>query len=326
MEFDLDKIVREIRSFEGITRKNPIGSILEEFNTEMISSPDIEATFGEDAAVISHGDDLLLIAADGIWERLMNADPRWAGYCAVLVNIHDIAAMGGKPVGMVDVLSFNSKKTCTLVIEGMRDAVKKFDVPILGGHLHPDTPYNILDIAILGIAKKGCVILSNSAEAGDVIIMACDLEGRVHPSSNLNWDSTTLRDKDVLKEQINAMRVLGEAHLVHAGKDISNPGLLGTIGMMIEVSGKGAIVDMRRIPKPEGVDMIQWLKMYPGMGFVVAAEERHTSKVIEVFEDHYLSAAEIGVVEEGTIFSITDGEKTVKLFDFSQDRITGIKG
>ena len=79
MNFDLESIAREIQNFEGVTRKNPIGPLLEGFNTGMTNSIDIEATFGEDAAVLSHGDDLLLIAADGIWERLMNADPEWAG-------------------------------------------------------------------------------------------------------------------------------------------------------------------------------------------------------------------------------------------------------
>ncbi|MHC1569601.1 MAG: AIR synthase related protein, partial [Candidatus Syntropharchaeales archaeon] len=98
VNFNLQKIVEEIRSFDGITRKNPIGSLLEGFNNKMTESPGIEAAFGDDAAVLDHGDDLLLIAADGIWERLMNADPWWAGYCAVLVNLHDIAAMGGKPL------------------------------------------------------------------------------------------------------------------------------------------------------------------------------------------------------------------------------------
>ncbi|MHC1573337.1 MAG: methanogenesis marker 2 protein [Candidatus Syntropharchaeales archaeon] len=325
VNFNLQKIVEEIRSFDGITRKNPIGSLLEGFNNKMTESPGIEAAFGDDAAVLDHGDDLLLIAADGIWERLMNADPWWAGYCAVLVNLHDIAAMGGKPLGMVDVFSFKSKDACTLVIKGMNDAVKRFDVPILGGHIHPDAPLNMLDIAILGVAKKGCAILSNRAEGGDAIIMACDLEGRVHPSGNLNWDSTTMRDKEVLKKQIDAMRVLGESHLVQAGKDISNPGILGTIGMMIEVSRKGAVVDISAIPKPDEVEMIQWLKMYPGMGFVVAVREDNVSKVIEVFEEHYLKAAKIGTVEDGTVFSITDGEQSVKLFDFSEDRITGIR-
>jgi len=35
---------------------------------------------------------------------LMEGDPRWAGYCSVLVNVNDIAAMGGVPMGMTNVI------------------------------------------------------------------------------------------------------------------------------------------------------------------------------------------------------------------------------
>ncbi len=35
------------------------------------------------------------------------------------------------------------------------------------------------------------------------------------------------------------MEEIGKRHLATAGKDISNPGLIGTLGMLLEVSGKG---------------------------------------------------------------------------------------
>ncbi len=34
----------------------------------------------------------------------------------------------------------------------MADAAERFGVPIVGGHLHPNTPYNVIDVAILGSA------------------------------------------------------------------------------------------------------------------------------------------------------------------------------
>ena len=51
--------------------------------------------FGDDAAVLDAGtDDVVLFAADGIWGRLLEASPWWAGYSSVLVNVNDISAMG----------------------------------------------------------------------------------------------------------------------------------------------------------------------------------------------------------------------------------------
>ncbi len=99
---NLEPLVAELRGFVGITRKKQIGDLIEHFP---VLSEKIIADFGEDAAVIDDGDEVLLFAADGIWSKLMEADPEWSGYCSVLVNVHDIAAMGGWPIAMVDVLS-----------------------------------------------------------------------------------------------------------------------------------------------------------------------------------------------------------------------------
>ena len=99
---NLESLAAELRGFVGVTRKKQIGELISFFPIE---SKQIIASFGEDAAVIDDGDEVMLFAADGIWSKLMDADPEWSGYCSVLVNVHDIAAMGGWPVAMVDVLS-----------------------------------------------------------------------------------------------------------------------------------------------------------------------------------------------------------------------------
>ncbi|MDY6865503.1 MAG: methanogenesis marker 2 protein [Halobacteriota archaeon] len=320
----LTDLAKYLRDFEGVKRKSAIGPLVHSFyeNTE---NSNILASFGEDAAVIDNGCDLLLMAADGIWSKLMVSDPRWSGYCAVLVNIHDIAAMGGRPIAMVDVFSVSKKSTCTLVSAGISEAVRKFNVPIVGGHIHPDTPYSALDIAILGTVKRDCVIYSSTAEVGDDIIMAVDLDGMVHPSSELNWDSTSQKDPQTLQKQIDSMRVLGESHLVNAGKDISNPGLIGTLGMLLEVSKKGAIVEVDKVPIPKDLNMENWLTIYPGMGFFVTARPENTEEIISIFEDHQLISARIGKITDGSILSITDGSECASVFDFKDGCITGLE-
>jgi len=85
----------------------------------------------------------------------MRADPEWSGYCSVLVNVHDIAAMGGRPLGMVDVFSSNSDEITQRVLKGMKAGIDKFGVPIVGGHVHPDTPYAALDVVHSRHRKKG---------------------------------------------------------------------------------------------------------------------------------------------------------------------------
>ncbi|MHC1686164.1 MAG: methanogenesis marker 2 protein [Methanothrix sp.] len=318
---NLQSLVAELHGFAGITRKKQIGGILQFFPIE---SERIIASFGEDAAVIDDGDEVMLLAADGIWSRLMEADPEWSGYCSVLVNVHDIAAMGGWPVAMVDVLSADDQEVAEKVLRGMKKAIEKFNVPIIGGHLHPDTPYSALDVAILGKAKKDAVILSSTARAGEVVIAAADMDGAAHPKFAINFDSTSFKDRKTLLTQLGAMQELGEAGLVKAGKDISNPGLLGTLAMLLETSGVGAVVDMEAIPIPGNLDLTSWLKMYPGMGFVVTAKPDNAEKVLAIFQKRGLTAAVIGQVTAERQLVIRSGKETAVLFDFEKECVTGI--
>ena len=64
------------------------------------------------------------------------------------------------------------------------------------------------------------------------MLVAIDLDGRIHPQFH-NWDTTTMKS-ELVQAQIKAMNELASKHLVSAGKDISNPGTLGTLGMLLK--------------------------------------------------------------------------------------------
>ncbi|MDK2890427.1 MAG: uncharacterized protein PWR21_1059 [Methanoculleus sp.] len=321
-----DTVAQAVREYEGVTRKKTIGNMIRSLRME---SPDVVASFGEDAAVIRHnGEDALLLAADGIWSKLMEADPFWAGYCAVLVNVHDIAAMGGRPVALVDILSVTNDRIRDEVTRGMVAASAQFGVPIVGGHLHPETPYSVVDVAILGTARMNQLIFSNTAEEGDRVIAAIDLDGRVHPSSCFNWDSVTMKSAEEVRAQIRVMEDLGKDHLVTAGKDISNPGVIGTLGMLLEVSGKGAVLDLEAIPRPDlsaiALPFEQWVRMYPGMGFILTAKEENVEEVCRRFGDAGLTAAPIGEINGSRRLAIRYLGRETQVFDLDQNGIMRI--
>jgi putative methanogenesis marker protein 2 len=321
-----DTVAQAVREYEGVTRKKVIGNMIRSLRME---NPDVVASFGEDAAVIRHNaEDALLLAADGIWSKLMEADPFWAGYCAVLVNVHDIAAMGGRPIAMVDILSVTNDRIRDEVTRGMVTASAQFGVPIVGGHLHPDTPYSVVDVAILGTARMDQLIFSDTAEEGDRVIAAIDLDGRVHPSCCFNWDSVTMKSAEVVRAQIRVMEDLGKEHLVTAGKDISNPGVIGTLGMLLEVSGKGAVIDLEAIPRPDlaanEIPFEQWVRMYPGMGFILTAKEENVEGVCRRFADAGITAASIGEVNGSRRLSIRYLGRETQVFDLDQNGIMRI--
>ncbi len=315
-----EQIAQAVRTYDGVRRKSEIGAMVRDLQIE---SQAVVASFGEDAAVIKNGTDALLLAADGIWSKLMDADPYWAGYCAVLVNIHDIAAMGGKPLAMVDVFSISNDTIKKQVIQGMHDASRQFGVPIVGGHLHPDTPYSVIDVAILGIAPLEDIIYSNTACSGDKVLVAIDLKGRVHPSCALNWDSATLRSAKEVRGQIAVLQEIGSQKLVTAGKDISNPGIIGTLGMLLEVSGKGADIDLKAIPHPDlnehNITFDHWLKMYPGMGFVLTAKSEHVNTIISLFQRYNMTVSPIGTVNYSGELRVHDNNSSALVFEFSKN-------
>ncbi len=325
---DLQKIAKEIREFEGVTRKKPIAELINIFESVRSEYANSVVDFGDDAAVIDTGSDdqYILFAADGIWGRLINASPWWAGYSSVLVNVNDIAAMGGKPLAMVNVLSSDNKNACKELLRGIRDGIAKFGVPMVGGHLHPDTPYTSLSVAIIGTVKKGCEIKSSTAQVGDSIIAAYDLEGRIGPNSPYSFDSTTMKEPEEVRAKYSVMQRIGERKLVTAGKDISNPGLLGTLGMLLETSSKGACVHLTEIPAPENIDFTQWLKVHPAIGFIVTCSAENESEVLYFFRGAGYTAANIGSVEDTSKLEICEKNECVAVFDFEKDVVTGVHG
>ena len=327
---NLESLAAELRGFVGVTRKKQIGELISFFPIE---SKQIIASFGEDAAVIDDGDEVMLFAADGIWSKLMDADPEWSGYCSVLVNVHDIAAMGGWPVAMVDVLSAGDPEISKRVLQGMKKGIEKLGVPIIGGHLHPDTPYSALDVAILGKAKKNAVILSSTAQPGEVVIAAYDTDGSPHPKFQLSFDSTSFKESSVLAEQLGAMRELGESGLVRAGKlgGFRAPGPAQPF-----IFPENFAIDLELPARVEHAEALAfagqrlfatlagWLQMYPGMGFVVTTRSENQEKVLEVFTRRGLTARVIGRVTEERKLIIRSGKEEAVLFDLARECVTGI--
>lgn len=320
---ELNDLVESLKNFPGVTRKKSISSVINFFPKQSYSK--VLASYGEDAAVVEQGDKLLLLAADGIMPALMRANPFFAGYYAVLVNIHDIAAMGGVPIAMLDILSVKDNRVCSQVMKGMESAVKKFGVPIVGGHTHPDCDYDAIDIAIIGTADSGQAIYSHTAQAGDDVIVGMDLDGYYPDALPYAWDTTSRKEAPILRRQMLIMNKIAKQGLVRSGKDISNPGALGTLGMLLETSGKGATVDVDRVPRPQGVELAQWLKSYQGCGYVVTCDPANSQRIVDMYATVGVTAAVIGKVTEEPKLIVNQGAKSAVMFDFDKDVITGCK-
>jgi putative methanogenesis marker protein 2 len=313
----LAEIVRRVRAHHGVVRKAHIESVARELIP--CAGGKLLAGRGEDAAAIANGKEVLLLAADGIMQELVDKNPYWAGYCSVLVNANDIAAMGGLPLAAVNVLSCEDTRLRARLAKGMKDACDKFGVPMVGGHLHPDTAYSAIDVAMLGRTTPSRLVLSSGARAGDSVVFAMDLDGRFTSGLPFSWDTTSRKLPEEVQSRLAVMRRLAPS--LTAGKDISNPGCLGTLGMLLEASSKGATVDLGDIPKPPKADLIQWLLAYQGCGFVVTCQERKAEGVCSAFDSAGLSSASCGRVTARRNLEVRDGDLRKTLFDLRWDRL-----
>jgi selenophosphate synthetase-related protein len=323
MNIRLDDLVKRIRNYEGLLRKRPIEDVFTKLVLEGQPGPQLP-NFGDDAAVIPWKDGFLLLAADGIMTRLLINEPYAAGKASVMVTVNDIYSMGGRPLAMVNVLASGDEGHRMKVVEGIKKGCEKLKVPMVGGHLHPDAPGTSpsLAVAILGYSNK--LLRSHLAKAGDDLILAVDLKGDKGCRSVVSWDANSGKTPEELIYRLEALPLIAEKELAQAAKDVSNAGILGTVCIMIENSGKGAIIDLSSIPKPVEIELSDWLVCFQSFGFVLSVSPKNSEAVIHLFRKREIDAVIIGKVMDEPIITLKNGPESKVFFDFKKDKITGI--
>ena len=122
------------------------------------------------------------------------------------------------------------------------------------------------------------------------------------------------------------MQEIAEAHLPTAGKDISNPGTLGTLEMLLEASGVGACVDLEIIPRNPNVSWEDWLRAYPGAAFVLTAKEENCQKIIDTLTPYSFEVAVVGDVIEEKVLYLEYGDEKAVLFSQEKNPVLKMNG
>jgi AIR synthase-related protein len=246
----LRELTGHLRNLRGIRHKldiQPVGALLG-------APAGSTVAVGDDCAAIADGDGFLLLAIEGLLDEFVSAEPWFAGYCAVMVNVSDVYAMGGRPLAMVDALWAAGADRAGPIWDGMKTAAAKYAVPIVGGHTNSRSHADHLAAAILGRATK--LLTSFDARPGDALLAAIDLRGEwfgPHPW----WNASTTAEGPRLRADLEILPGLAEAGLCAAAKDISMGGLIGTAAMLAECSGVGLNIDISAIPMPASLTPVQ---------------------------------------------------------------------
>lgn len=303
----LDGLAARLRQSCNIAAKQDIGAI-----ARRLGLADQAVPVGDDCAAIPDGDGYLLLAIEGFMNEFVAADPWFAGWCSVMVNLSDIAAMGGRPIAVVDAIWADGEANAAPMLDGMRAASEAFGVPIVGGHTNIRTAQSQLSVAVLGKAKA--LLTSFDAQPGHRLIAATDHRGAYRAPFS-NWNAATTAPIGRQRADLELLPQIAEAGLCHAAKDISQGGIIGTAIMLAECSGVGIDIDIDAVPVPEGVELSRWLESFPSFGYLLSVASEHVDAVIARFAARDIIAADIGAVTASSLVTIGSGHERCTFYD-----------
>lgn len=316
---DLQALVASLRASRGFAHKGDISAVLRCLNPATdAGAAGTAMPNGDDCAALPDGaGGWQLLAIEGLVQDFVTASPWFAGYSAVMVNLSDVAAMGGRPVAVVDALWSQGEAQAAELLAGMRAACERYGVPLVGGHTNLRSGAGQLAVAVLGHARQ--LISSFAARPGDRLLMAVDLRGHWHDPYPF-WNASTEAPPARLREDLALLPALAEAGLCDAGKDISMAGALGTALMLLECSGVGARIGLDRLPRPGSVPdwhaggeaadaaRLRWLSAFPSFGYLLSVRPERADAVARRFAARGIACEDIGAVtaEQRVVLSLAE--------------------
>jgi len=312
---ELNALTERLRSLSGLHAKSDIQAPAAVFPHHPFPELGVASRLGDDAALLPAQSGGLLLACEGMQPALVNDDPWFAGWSGVLVNLSDIAAMGGRPLALVNSVWSAGAQAGVLLLEGMRFACDKFSIPMVGGHINTQSPYAALSVAVLGVVE-GPVLSARAAQSGDALVLLIDAEGSFYRHYPF-WDAATSAEPARLQQQLALLPKLAQAGLVHAAKDISMSGLVGTSVMFAEACGLSIVIDLDAITRPVAVDELSWLSCFPSFGFLLAIPHAKLTSLLDMMKTHAnLICRAIGSFDAGpAAVRLRRGGQSIQLWD-----------
>jgi AIR synthase-related protein len=314
---EFEALAAAARESAGLAAKAEIGLVAARLGLAGAHVP-----VGDDCAAIPDGDGHLLFAIEGFLSGFVAADPWFAGWCGVMVNVSDIAAMGGRPLAVADALWAPGEEGAAAILDGLKAAAAAYDAPIVGGHSNLRTAQAQLAVAVLGRAGRR-LLTSFDAAPGDALILAADHRGGYRGPFD-NFEAALAAPPARLRGDLALLPEIAERRLARAAKDVSQGGVTGTAVMLAESSRVGVEIDLDAVTPPAGVALDRWLRTFPSYGYLIAAPPEAAPEIIALFQARELHAAVIGAVTRGSEVALTSGGRRAVLRDHGAERLMGL--
>lgn len=266
--------------------------------------------YGEDAAAMRVGDQLLVVSSDPLSlakERL--------GTLAVHVACNDVAASGAEPRWLTNVLFLpnDDEETLDELTSQMDAAARESGVAIVGGHSEytPALERPMVSMTAMGLADE--FVPTGGAEPGDRVVLTkgAGIEGTAVLATDFREDLADRLPAALLaraEEFFGEISVLPESRVVRevatAMHDPTEGGLL--TGMVELATASGVVLDVDRSAVPvrdETVEICEAMGVDPlrifGSGALLATvPESEVDGLLGDLDAAGIRASDIGTVEE----------------------------
>ena len=210
---------------------------------------------GEDCAAIDMGKEYLLVTTDMMYQRThipTQMTPYQMGWFLVAINLSDIAAKGGAPLGLVLSFGLPKKKTELFLKEltkGADACAVAFGTTIVGGDTKETNEITLCGTAF-GTVKKDEFMSRTGAHSGDVVAVTGML-GKAgagyyalkHHVLEKKLSKALIEPVPKLKEG----RLLAQQRLVTSSMDLSD-GLSASLYQLQELNNVGFEIKKNALP------------------------------------------------------------------------------
>jgi len=287
---------------------------------------------GDDCAAIDLGNKYLLVTTDMMSQRT-HIPPQMTsyqmGWFLVAINLSDIAAKGGTPLGLVCSFGLPKKTSETYLKEltkGANACAVRFGTMIVGGDTKETTEITLCGTAF-GTVKKDEFMSRIGARPGDVVAVTGTLgkAGAGYYALKRNKKEKKL-SKALLEPQprLKEGRLLAQLRSVTSSMDLSD-GLSASLYQLKEINSVGFEIDKNALPLASGLNKRFYanhridpysLALHFGGDYelLVTVPQEKFEKTKRTLQKHSITLAPIGTVtQKRKIILLEIGTKKILL-------------
>ena len=255
------------------------------------SGPGVLVGLGDDAAVVSIGEQRVALCADalvdGVHFDLAYFSVADLAAKAIAVNASDIAAMGAIPRYYLSTIASRGNLDVEEILVVMAEEARSHGALLVGGDLVSSGELNV-SVSAVGVFEAGSAVLRRSGvRAGDALLVTAPLGASARGLRGLRQGDQSLsvaaREAHLRpRPQLTAGQLAARLQ-AHAAIDVSD-GLLADLEHMLVASGVGA--ELGEIPRFEGATPEEAL--YGGEDYQLLIATDKPAELASAFQDEGL--------------------------------------